>query len=259
MKGILIAAGRGQRLDHLTLDQPKCFTEIGGKRIVDWILEAFHQAGLKEIIFIGGYLIDLVRKEYPHFQFVHNDDWQNNNILESLFYAERYMDQGFVCSYSDILYHGNLISEVLAHPGDMGGGVDREGRNRYIERTEHPETDGEKVNFEGDKLVYIHRDILPEAANGEYTGVAKFSARGAQLLKQHYFRVKEEFTRRPWREASRTRTQGASLVASRRTARAYGCLGAGNASHGSPARGRRPTHHCGDVSPIQIPPDRKRS
>ncbi len=201
MKGILIAAGRGQRLDHLTLDQPKCFTEIGGKRMVEWILEAFHQAGLKENIFIGGYLIDLVRKEYPHFQFVHNDDWQNNNILASLFYAERHMDQGFVCSYSDILYHSELISRVLAHPGDIVLGVDTDWRNRYIGRTEHPETDGEKVSFEGDKLVYIHRDILPGDADGEYTGVAKFSARGAQLLKQHYFRVKEDFTQRPWREA----------------------------------------------------------
>jgi len=191
VKGILIAAGRGQRLDYLTQDQPKCFTEIGGKRMVDWILKAFYQAGLKENIFIGGYLIDLVKKEYPQFQFVHNDDWQHNNILESLFYAERHMDQGFVCSYSDILYHGELISKVLAHPGDIVLGVDTDWRNRYMGRTEHPETDGEKVSFAGDKLLYIHRDILPGDANGEYTGVAKFSVRGAQLLKQHYFRVKK--------------------------------------------------------------------
>ena len=202
MKGILIAAGRGQRLDHLTQDQPKCFTRIGGKRMVDWILEAFHQSGLRDNVFVGGYLIDLVRKEYPQFQFVHNDDWQNNNILESLFYAEQYMDQGFVCSYSDILYHGELISKVLAHPGDMVLGVDTDWRNRYMGRTEHPETDGEKVRFEADKLVQIHRDILPEDANGEYTGVAKFSARGARILKEHYFRVKEEFSQRPWREAN---------------------------------------------------------
>ena len=201
MKGILIAAGRGQRLDHLTQDQPKCFTEIGGKRMLDWILKAFNQAGLKENIFIGGYLIELVRVEYPQFQFVHNDDWQNNNILESLFYAERHMDQGFVCSYSDILYRGELISKVLAHPGDIVLGVDTDWRNRYIGRNEHPETDGEKVRFAGDKLLHIHRDILPRNADGEYTGVAKFSARGAQLLKQQYFRVKNEFTQRPWREA----------------------------------------------------------
>lgn len=201
MKGILIAAGRGQRLDHLTRDQPKCFTEIGGVRMIDWILKAFGQAGLKENIFIGGYLIDLVKEQYPQFQFVHNDDWQNNNILESLFYAEQHMDQGFVCSYSDILYRAELIEKVLVHPGDIVLGVDTDWRNRYVGRTEHPETDGEKVRFVGDKLQQIHRDISPEDANGEYTGVAKFSARGAQILKQHYFRVKKEYTKRPWREA----------------------------------------------------------
>ena len=111
------------------------------------------------------------------------------------------MDQGFVCTYSDVLYRGELISKLLAHPGDIVLGVDTDWHNLYIGRTEHPESDGEKVSFEGDKLIHIHSNIFPGDANGEYTGVAKFSARGAQLFKQHYFRVKEAFTQRPWREA----------------------------------------------------------
>jgi len=32
----------------LTEDLPKCFAEIGGKRILDWALEAFCAAGLRD-------------------------------------------------------------------------------------------------------------------------------------------------------------------------------------------------------------------
>src|SRR6185503_14739851 len=38
-------------------------------------------------------------------------------------------------------------------------------------------------------------------ADGEYIGVAKFSPRGAALLKEHFHRVQDQFAGKPWREA----------------------------------------------------------
>ena len=52
----------------LTEREPKCFTTIAGKRILDWTLDAFRHNGLDRFVFIGGYLIDIVRSDYRQFE-----------------------------------------------------------------------------------------------------------------------------------------------------------------------------------------------
>ena len=44
IKGLILAAGRGSRMDQLTSKYPKCFTELGGKRLIDWQLESFNES-----------------------------------------------------------------------------------------------------------------------------------------------------------------------------------------------------------------------
>ena len=95
MRAIIIGAGRGRRLMPTTADAPKCFAEVQGKRLLDWALQALSGAGIGDICFIGGYQIDKVRAGYPGFTFRHNTDWENNNILASLMYAEDLMTEPF--------------------------------------------------------------------------------------------------------------------------------------------------------------------
>jgi choline kinase len=202
VRAIIIGAGRGARLKSMTDSQPKCYATIGGRRILDWTLDAFAGAGLRDnLVFIGGYQIDQIRRDYPDLTFVHNADWQNNNILLSLMHAELHMSGGFVCSYSDILFRDSVVRAALDHPGDIVLCVDTDWRSRYTDRSQHPETDAEKVAVEGDRVKHIHRDISSENADGEYIGVAKFSPRGAELLRQHFHRIQREYAGRPWREA----------------------------------------------------------
>src|SRR6266545_138525 len=96
VRAIIIGAGRGQRLMPSTADAPKCFAEVQGTRIIDWIARALKDGGVSEICFIGGYRIESVQAAYPDFVFRHNADWPNNNILASLMYAEDLMDQPFI-------------------------------------------------------------------------------------------------------------------------------------------------------------------
>ncbi len=201
MRAILIGAGRGSRLNALTDSQPKCYAPIAGRRILDWTLDAFDGGELHSPVFIGGYQIDMIRREYPDLTFCYNDDWPNNNILLSLFYAEPHMADGFVCAYTDILFRDSVVRRALDHPGDIVLCVDTHWRDRYADRTQHPEEDAETVLAEGDRVVHIHRGIDADAATGEYIGVARFSPRGAALLREHYHRVREQFAGRPWREA----------------------------------------------------------
>jgi choline kinase len=201
LKAIIIGAGRGSRLKAMTDSQPKCYATVGGRRILDWTLEAFDGAGLHDQVFIGGYQFDRIKSDYPQFTFAHNANWANNNILLSLFHAEEHMDGGFVCAYSDILFRDTIVRDALNHPGDIVLCVDTHWRDRYVHRSEHPETDAEKVKTEGDRVISIHRDMPSDEADGEYIGVAKFSPRGAKIFREHFHRVQREYAGKPWREA----------------------------------------------------------
>ena len=201
MRAIIIGAGRGSRLKTLTDAQPKCYARVGGQRILDWTLAAFDCAGLHDKILIGGYQFDMIRADYPNLKFCHNADWANNNILVSLFHAERFMNDGFVCAYSDILFRDTVVKAALDHPGDIVLCVDTHWRERYADRSQHPEHDAEKVSVAGDRVTSIHRGISSDEAAGEYIGVAKFTARGAATLREHFRRVQREFAGKPWRDA----------------------------------------------------------
>jgi len=179
----------------LTEGQPKCFAPINGKRILDWILEALAAGGFsgKDVVFVGGYRIDSIRRDYPDFTYVENREWERNNILASLFCAEEYMRDGFVCTYADILYRPFAVERVTASPHDITLVVDTDFRTRYGHRSMHPETDAEKVRAEGERIVEVSRTIPAEEATGEYIGVARFTPAGAAELREHFHRVVERY------------------------------------------------------------------
>jgi choline kinase len=201
MKAIIIGAGRGSRLMPTTADTPKCFAQVGDKRILDWILTAFSENAITDVAFIGGYQIDKVRQAYPQFDFCHNADWENNNILASFMHAEEHMDQPFICAYSDILFTPAVVKRLLANDADMTLVVDTDWQDRYAERTEHPADDAEKVTVSNGQVTEIHRDLDIAESHGEYIGVAKFSPTGARRLRNHYHRCRETHAGQPWREA----------------------------------------------------------
>jgi choline kinase len=184
-----------------TADTPKCFANVEGQRILDWSLEAFRANGVDDICFIGGYRIDKVREDYPELEFRHNVDWENNNILASLFHAEDLMDRPFICCYSDVLFNKNIVAKLLASSGDISLAVDTEWLTRYEHRTEHPSDDAEKVTISNGVVTRVHREIPEPDAYGEYIGVAKFSATGAERLRKRYHQCRDEYAGRPWREA----------------------------------------------------------
>ena len=185
-----------------TADTPKCFAEVQGRRLLDWARDAFAGAGLKDICFIGGYQIEKVRRDYPQFTFRHNAGWEQNNILLSLMHAEDLMGEGFVCCYSDILFTSDVVQRVLQRPDDIALSVDTRWLERYQHRTQHPPDDAEKVTVQNGCVTRVHRAIPSDEAYGEYTGIAKFTSRGAAQLREHFHRAKKKFSGQPFREAA---------------------------------------------------------
>ena len=188
MKAIIIGAGRGRRLMPTTADTPKCFAAVRDRPILDWILDALAANGVTRVCFIGGYQIDKVRAAYPHFRFHHNPGWEHNNILASLMCAEFEMDEPFLSCYSDTLFTAAAVSRLLESPADLSLLVDTDWLSRYVHRTAHPPDDAEKVTTRNGLVTRVHRDIDSAQAHGEFTGMARFSAAGAALLREHFRR-----------------------------------------------------------------------
>jgi len=202
MRAIIIGAGRGSRLMPTTENAPKCYAEIQGKRILDWTVEALQRGGCSEICFIGGYRIETVKRDYPHFVFRENPDWPDNNILVSLMCAEDLMDRPFVTAYSDILFTPEIVRGLIDCPDEFALGIDTDWREHYRPRTQHPPHDAEKAITAAGRVRKVHRGIPYDDATGEFIGVAKFGAEGARRFRDFYHRRKAEFWGKPYREAA---------------------------------------------------------
>lgn len=195
MKPILIGAGRGRRLEHLTEAIPKTLVPVLGRPMLETILEAFEAGGFArtELVFICGYRAEVIQARYPEFRYVRNDDWENNNILLSLLCAREHLKEGFLASYSDILYRPEAISLALASPHDITLVCDTDWRSRYHGRSQHPETDAEKLVAVGERVVELSRRIDSERATGEFIGVMKFTAAGARRFLAAFDDAAREF------------------------------------------------------------------
>ncbi len=202
MRAIIIGAGRGSRLKHETDEIPKTLVPAMGKPMLDWILDALGSVGIsrRDVVFICGYRADVIRTRYPEFTFVENRNWENNNILLSLLCARDYLNEDVIVSYADIIYRPEIIERVTKSPYDLALGCDTNWRQRYSVRTQHPETDAEKLRADGKRVVEISRKIAPESASGEFIGVAKFTRSGTSQFVEAFDEAETRFAGRPFRD-----------------------------------------------------------
>src|SRR5262249_27902721 len=112
------------------------------------------------------------------------------NILESLLCARDYLGGGFLSSYTDIIYRGSAVKDLIRPTHDKVMLCDTDWRRRYVRRSKHPETDAEKMRADGDRVLEVSRSIRSEEACGEFIGVAKFTAEGAREMLSAYEEAK---------------------------------------------------------------------
>lgn len=190
----------------LTEEEHKSFAPIGERRILDWIREALRVGGFqdRDVTFVAGYLAERIEAQYPRFRYVRNQDWEHNNILASLMCAAAEMGAGFVSTYADIIYRPEAVRRLMAAAGrtPITLVLDTDWRSRYRERSQHPESDAEKVRVENGRVTELSRAIPSEDAYGEFIGVAHFTSEAAAELRSTYRDVLAAYAGRPWRNAA---------------------------------------------------------
>tara|TARA_Y100000294_G_C8546835_1_gene333559 strand:- start:752 stop:1528 length:777 start_codon:yes stop_codon:yes gene_type:complete len=193
MKIIIVAAGEGVRLRPLTNDRPKCMLEINGKPILEYQLEVIKKCGIKDITLVKGYKGDFI--QYKGIKYYTNDEFYKNNMLKSLFYAKEEINDDFIFSFADIIYTHDLFEKVVSNKDDFCIVTDIDWKKNYEDRDMHPVEQANLVKVENGLVVKIGRDniIKEKDIYGEFIGIAKFSRKGALILKKRYAELEEKF------------------------------------------------------------------
>lgn len=121
MKAVILAAGFGSRLKHLTNEKPKTLVEINNKPILSFIIDSLEKAGIREIIICVGYKASQINnfcQKYPHlnFTFVENSKFDSTNNMYSLYLTRNYFDDDVIILDSDLIFHPKIV-QVLVKQG----------------------------------------------------------------------------------------------------------------------------------------------
>ena len=200
-KALIIAAGLGSRLKKHTKNLPKCMLDFGGKTLLQRQLEAYKKCYIDDISLVRGYKKE--RINYKGIKYFENDDYKNNNILNSIFYAEKVINGNIIISYSDILFDSSVVQRALDANHDISVVVDIDWRGYYVGRKDHPISEAENVVFNSNNEVEKIGKINTgnEEVHGEFIGMIKLSNRGAEIFKQHFNRLKKIYWNKPFQRA----------------------------------------------------------
>ncbi len=200
-KALIIAAGLGSRLKDHTEDLPKCMLDFGGKTLLQRQLDAYKKNGIKNISLIRGYKKEKIN--YKGIKYFENTDYRNNNILNSIFYAEEVINGSIIIAYSDILFDTSVVQRAINSDYDISVVVDIDWRGYYVGRKDHPISEAENVIFNSNNEVEKIGKINTgnEEVHGEFIGMIKLSNRGTEIFKEHFHRLKKIYWNKPFQRA----------------------------------------------------------
>ena len=201
IKALIIAAGLGSRLKSHTENLPKCMLDFGGKTLLQRQIDSYKKCGVKDISLIKGYKKEKIN--YKGINYFENTDYKNNNILNSIFYAEKVINGNIIISYSDILFDSSVVERTLNSDHDISVVVDIDWRGYYVGRKDHPISEAENVIFNSNNEVEKIGKINTgnEAVHGEFIGMIKLSNRGTEIFKEHFHRLKKIYWNKPFQRA----------------------------------------------------------
>ena len=157
MRGLIIAAGRGSRLGHLTDTSPKCLLKVGGVSIVERIIKEMSDIGVEKIALVRGYLGH--KFELRNIHYFENFQYSQNNILHSMMCAKEFLidslmqNENLIISYSDIVFESVLMKRIVESKGSISLLCDPDWEVKYSGRTQHPKTEAEIVVANNENLV----------------------------------------------------------------------------------------------------------
>jgi choline kinase len=173
---VILAAGRGARLNGGNGDLPKCLVPLGGETMLARNVRALRAAGVSDVVVVVGCAADVVRRSCSGVTFVENARFAQTNSLYSLWLTRQLLGDGFVVMNCDVLVHPQLVHDLLtARHEDALLLAYRDADTAYGDEEM-------KVRVRCGRVTDISKTMAPEEADGENVGMVKFGAAGARVL-----------------------------------------------------------------------------
>jgi len=175
MKAIILAAGRSSRLYPLTLEKPKCLIDVGGKKMIDRQIEQLRSLGVEDIVVVVGYLKDVIKSEVgDKVRYLEFDDFAKGNNILTLNHIRDELNDDTLLLFSDVILETSLLKQLIEDKNDF----------TLLVHTKEVLAGTMRVRVEAKGIVDIGSHIPVEEGYGNFIGIAKYSKRGAELVKQ---------------------------------------------------------------------------
>ena len=170
MKAIVLVAGVARRLAPLTDKTHKALLPVGGRPLLDRMLGALAELGVRETVLVVGHCADQVkrlggdRRGRMAVRYVGNPDYTRGSVL-SLYAARTHLAEPALVMDADVLFPRELLRRLLAAPAPSALLLDRGFQDT-----------GEEVKLytRGDRVIALGKKVVPEAWETVGEGVGFF-------------------------------------------------------------------------------------
>jgi choline kinase len=181
-KAIILSAGQGSRLGHLTDDRPKCLIDFNGRSLLDRQLDALAANGVEEAVVVTGFRDDQIEaalaargERGPKVRTVYNPFYKVADNLGSLFVALGELTGDVLVWNGDTLVSEELMARVI--------GNDRQGICVSIDRKDSYDEDDMKVVVDEEgRLHAIGKRLEMSDVNAESIGLLAFRGDGSTVF-----------------------------------------------------------------------------
>lgn len=192
MRYIFLVAGKGTRLQPLTLKHPKSMFKLDNettviKRMVNLIKKHDKEA---DIVVVTGHMHKNIEMEIENVAFIYNPFYEVTNSIASLWFAKEYLnDDDVVLIDGDIVMSEKLIKELVCAPITKP----------VVFLDSSIKTDGDyNVEVSGDRVVVMSKELT--SYYGEYAGLTKLDSFSSNRLKKEVECMVEEGYYDQWYE-----------------------------------------------------------
>lgn len=185
---VILAAGRGTRLQPYTFDIPKGFMQVGEEKLIERSVRILKENGIKNIIIGTGHLHEHYEKfaaENGLTTFL-SPDYATTGSFHTLIYGSKLIEGDFLLLESDLLYHSDAIKGLRnadAQDVILCSGFTKSNDEVYVE-----------VN--NDQLVNLSKKKEQlQSVDAELVGIWKISQSLLGKLKEHHANAEDGTTK----------------------------------------------------------------
>lgn len=192
MKILILAAGKGTRLEELTRNKPKCLVELRGKPIINYQLDIFKNLQLFDIVLIAGYKSEKLR--HLSEKIIVNKEYDNTNMLYSLYCAIDEINGDILICYGDSVYDTSIIQDILQSNSEINVASDINWKSYWESRYDNPLTDLESYQI-NEEMNLVDIGKSPKSFSeiqGQYIGLIRLNKEGSIIFRKELLECHEK-------------------------------------------------------------------